>query len=68
MLIAHILYELHKLLSYIKNISITGVFNDVDSVLKLMEVQHTDVGCGLLFYHGLNEIIQNAHDHNLIHT
>lgn len=59
--------ELHKLLSYIKNISITGVFNDVDSVLKLMEVQHTDVlvvDCALL-YHGLNEIIQNAHDHNL---
>ncbi|NLN05121.1 MAG: hypothetical protein GX166_09950 [Clostridiaceae bacterium] len=59
--------ELHRLLSNIKNISITGVVNDVDSVLKLIDVQHTDVlivDCAL-FQHGLNEIIQNAHNHNL---
>lgn len=56
--------ELHKLLSNIKSIMITGVFNDVDSVLKLMEVQHTDVlilDCAL-FQHGLFEIVQSAQD------
>lgn len=59
--------ELHKLFAQINNISITGILNDPESVVKLIDVQRPDmlIVDSAIYPQGLYKAIQYAHNKNM---